>query len=241
MLRRFVLPLILLLPLLSSAPARQASADVNSSLFAFPSEGHSGNTLWLSGSGLQPLAQYIIFMGCPNWFDPTVVPDQNYIHFVGPTTDANGQFIREPIQVLQLHHKSSSGCIVYAAQATDTGFGPNVPAIYSIVPHSQQLPKCAVQICGSVTTAPNPARAGQLEALVVHGWGGATANMTIDFGGRGVKPLHKSFVLYASGSRPISVRIPSQATKVTTASISVSFHLSHVTGTAKQVDFTIER
>jgi hypothetical protein len=228
--------------MLMSAPPHQASADAVSVLFASAGEGHMGDTFWLSASGLLPNTQYNLYVACPNWFDPTVYADQN-LEFIspGPMTDSNGRFVRVKLHALQLHHKSGSLCHIYSQFPGENGLGPDIPATFTIVPRSERLPQCVVQICGSVSTSPRPARAGRVETFLIKsgGWGGAFANVTIDFNSPGAKPIQKSISLHWDGTYSLSVRLPPQATHVTTASVSATFHLGHVTGKAHPVVFTV--
>jgi hypothetical protein len=219
-----------------------------------------GDVIWLSGSGLQPMTQYTLFVGCPNWYDPTVIPDGNN-EFIspGPTTDPNGRFVRFAIHAIQLHHKNGSLCHIYSQAVRtydpvtrewhdlppgDTGFsGAAIPAIYTIIPHSERLQLCDVQICGSVSTSRHPARAGHFATFLIKsgGWGGAHASVTIDFNSPGTKPIQWSGSLHWDGTYSLSVRLPPQATHVTTASVSATFRLGHTTGKARPVIFTVVR
>jgi hypothetical protein len=204
--------------------------------------------IWLSGSGLQPNTEYTLYVGCPNWYDPTVVPDQNN-QFIspGPVTDGNGRFVRFALHAIPLHHKSGSLCHIYSQEVPisqpNEPFGPDIQAIYTIVPHSERLPQCDVQICGSVSTSRHPARAGRFATFLIKsgGWGGAHATVTIDFNSPGVKPIQWSGSLHWDGTYALSVRIPPQATRVTTASVSATFSLGRATGKTRPVVFTVVR
>jgi hypothetical protein len=243
MLRRFVLPLILLIPLLSSVPSPQASADGVSALFASPSEGHAGDVIWLSGTGLKPFQQYYIFMGCPNWHDPTVFVNDNYRHMIGPVTDANGEFVRFPMRAFQLSHANGFGCYIYSATNTDTGFGPDIPAQYTIVPHGIRLHACAVQICGSVSMSSKSARSGRYETFTIATWhwAGVSVDMTVSFNLKGVPTIRWSGYTDWHGIKSVRIRIPATSARAVTASVSASFHLGHTTGRATPVIFTVVR
>jgi hypothetical protein len=189
-------------------------------------------------------------MGCPNWYDPTVVPDQNFEYVSpGPTTDNNGRFVRFFLRAVPLHHKNGSLCHIYSQAPAQPNqpigpqqpFGPTIPATYTIVPRSEPLKLCDVQICGSVSTSPHPARAGRFATFLIKsgGWGGAFANVTIDFDSSVTKPIKKSISLHWDGTYALSVRIPPQATHVITASVSVSFRLGRASGKARPVNFTV--
>jgi hypothetical protein len=218
---------------------------------ASPAEGHVGDAIWLSGSGLQPNAQYTLLMSCPNWYDPSVWADQNFQYISpGPTTDKNGRFVRFFLSAIQLHNKSGSLCHIYAQPpppqpgqnlSPQLPFGPSLPAIYTIVPRSERLPLCDVQICGTVSTSPHPARAGLFATFLIKsgGWGGAWASVTIAFDVSGAKPIRWSGSLHWDGTYPLSVRIPPQATHVTTASVSATFRLGRATGKARPITFTV--
>ena len=246
MVKRCVLPFLLFALLVPSVAPQRASADAVSALFASPAQARVGDTIWLSGSGLAPSTRYFLFVACPTWFDPSVLPSDNYRHIdisQGPKTDANGQFVDYRLHVFALNHLQSSICTVYTSVGGLIGFGPDIPAQYSVVPQSQRLSRCSVQICGSVTMSTKTARSGQYEMFEINSghWGGAHSDVTITFNLKGEKPIHWSGSTDWEGTKRLWVRIPTQAAHIVTASISASFHLGRATGKAQPLAFTVVR
>jgi hypothetical protein len=240
MLKRLLLPLALLIPWLSSAPVPTLAAD-NSVLSASPYMGHSGDVIWLSGSGLLPERQYELVMACPIWFDHNVYSWGNLMSVTnGPVTDENGRFTRFRMRALILHHLPSSSCFIYSALPEENGLGPNQPAQYYIAAQGTKLPACVTHICGTVNLSTKAARAGHLAALdiVSSHWGGAFATVTISF--KGTKPLRIKTSLDWAGRRHVTVHVPPQVSHISTANVSVAFHLGQTRGRTT-TQFTVVR
>src|SRR5689334_7910481 len=71
-------------------------------LVVTPSQGHSGDTFYISGAGFPPRTHLYIIMACPSLFDNSARVYGNYkVQLDGPTTDNNGQFLAYPFQAVQ--------------------------------------------------------------------------------------------------------------------------------------------
>lgn len=260
MLRRVLLPLILLVPLLVSARSQAVAGGLAhgptaapapppppppsgvSYLQASPYEGHVGDTIRVSGANLTPFTQYSLFMTCPAYTDPTVYQWGNVVYIAhGPITDAHGNFVRFQMTAITLHRLSSSPCYIYAEIAGQGGGNPNIPASYFAYPPGAKLSKCATQICGQVTISPSPPRSGHIETLqlTTEHFAGAFADITITFSNG--KPMRITRVMDPEGKRYVRVRIPAGVPRITKEQVTVRFHVGRFTGTTKTTQFVIVR
>src|SRR5947209_20354302 len=90
---------------------KPSSAQAQRSLIAVPAEGHTGDTLYLSGSGYKPNTQLVITLACPDWF---YSPHGNVEAISGPVTDAHGRFVRfDKLRAMALNGERSSPCHIY--------------------------------------------------------------------------------------------------------------------------------
>lgn len=204
-----------------------AQADGFSVLILSPQQGHSGDTIYLSGSGLEPRQHLYVMMACPNWYDKSLSTYNNgVIQWNGPTTDAHGQFRAFPFQVLTLHHFRSAGCTMYIRDGANP-YGPRFPPTFLILPPDQPAPPCWRQICVHVKSSPVRVRSGLVESVVVRSYPGAWPGARVDLSvsAAGVKPTLRHLSLDLNGYAHVEFPITAQGTQPTVASVKVRMHL----------------
>jgi hypothetical protein len=203
----------------------------NSVLLAWPSEGHSGDPIYLSGMGLTPRSQLTILMACPSWYSPHVTDYGNEKLQIGPVTDGSGNFKAFRLEPFQLHVLSSSVCRIYSSDQ-NRPFGPDIPAFYDIQPTGQPLKPCSVRICARARARPNRVRAGFYETVnVLDGWPGARADVTVTIPGQ--KAIKLTNPLDIHGQAHLRFPINTAPAASTKATIQVRCRLGPYLGQTK--------
>jgi hypothetical protein len=212
-----------------------------SELIAVPSVGHSGDTIYISGSGLQPNKTVDILMICGQTGEAFQANNFRWIQY-GPQTDANGRFTGYELPAIALHGLRQSGCVIYTADPSlGTSMGPDIPATYFIFPKGKKLPTCAVTICAGIALSPRTVHTGQYETVRIGpnvqkgytSFPGAKATVNMQFRSpKGTVTLTRSVVLNWEGMGSVKVRIPTGMTRPSTAHVSVSYHFGRYSGRA---------
>jgi hypothetical protein len=187
-----------------------------STLHVVPAEAHSGDTLYLSGSGFRPNSQLAVLTGCPNWFN--AAPANTVVGGPGPVTDKRGHFVGFAIKALTLIGVTTSPCEIYVGRPQQ-GFSVDVPARYTILPAGQALSPCSAAICLTVKTA-GPA------TVRIQGWPGAHVVLTVKASSGPKK--HYVFKLDWDGTRTQRLALP--ATQQNRVHISAHAWLGPITG-----------
>jgi hypothetical protein len=220
--------------------ARPAGAyNVASGLRVFPYEGRPGNTLYVSGFGLNPNTKLYILIACPNFQEEKngnlrIIPPP-----FGPKTDGAGQFTGWHMQAPKLVGLVSSGCTVYAQDSTTTGgagYGPTQLGSYYILGPSNPLLPCDRHICVTATPTPKRVKSGRIENVDVQGWAGATADVTVAYPGYPNVVQRKK--LDWNGSGRVRVPVPKDMQDTSHVRITVHCQLGPVTGNTK-AEFTV--
>jgi len=237
-----LLPFLLLVVLLPGVSPAAADQGV-SYLVASPSQGHSGDTFYLSGVNLEPNQQLYILMTCPLWSDPSVAKYHNEVLLAqppnGPMTDAQGDFAGFKVKALQLSHLTHSGCYLYETAGGYSGYGPEIPGQYAILPG--KLNRCATSICNTVLSSlPVSARAGSYERVSIHqgAWPGAKVDVTVSYHGLPLQHIRGS--LDVRGNLTIRIRIPEQAGSRSLAHVWATLWLGRFRGTTKASAFRVQ-
>lgn len=210
----------------------QPAIAVNAVLYASPSQGHSSDVIYVSGTGFHPGHRPVLLMMCPGWWDRSSVSWNNYSdEKEGPPADAQGEFKAFKFQVIALHHLSSSGCQIYDTN-TPIRWGPDIPASYLILPPDQQPLSCERYICVNVRAQPTRVRAGLFENIDVKSnppeqWGGAAATVTITYPHA---QMQKPLVLGAGGTGRLRIQIPIHVTQPVVARVKVHVRLGNYVG-----------
>lgn len=238
---RAVVALILVGTGISPAPAG-AWNGTPETIKIIPRSGYSGGLIDLSGTGFKPYTRLILFMACPNYLDPTVYDDKNYIHQFGPTADANGDFAGFLFHAPTLHRRLPPiGCQLYTIVPDDgPGFAPPT-AIYTVLPRSLHLEKrypCRITMCSSVTVAPKRVRAGLRERITVTAWPGARADTVISYP-RGTESHYVKHLDW-QGNLSLSVPVPAGMPERASAKVTVRTTLGKMQDT-KYGNFTITK
>ncbi len=154
------------------AGSKTTSAEEPLILIAVPSEGHPGDTIYLSGSGFDPSAKLYITLACPDWYHN---PYGNIEVLYGARTDEHGRFLAyRALRAMALIGVRSSLCQVYASDRSNP-FAVSAP--YAIRAPDEPLSKCARQICVTATAHV----AGSHLNMTVHGWPGAKVQVKITY------------------------------------------------------------
>lgn len=214
-------------------PQSISRADVSSILIASPFEGHSGDTIYLSGAGLDPKQHLYVMMACPNWHDPSVFRYGN-IKFEpsGPTTDGRGEFTAFPFQVLTLRGIPSLGCQIYV-QYGQNPYGPDFPAQFTILGARAHAHRCALQICVHIKTSPVRVRSGFTEYInIAHDktgpWPGAQADVMIVYPDG--KTQRSQVILNIKGDAVARLRIDAHYAQTVPANVVVRVHMGGMAG-----------
>lgn len=140
-------------------------------LIVTPAEGHSGDTVYLSGSGFAPGSSLIFTMACPA--KPAGEKSRVVLGKAGPRIGHSGTFKGASFRALKLQGMATTSCSFYAGGQTSP-FAATAP--YAIVAQNDPLPWCASHICMTVAYR----RIGSQDLLLVTGWPGArgTAKVT---------------------------------------------------------------
>lgn len=197
-----------------------------SACVASPIEGHSGDPIFLSCSGLQPGQEQQIFMGCPTWYAPEAHRYGNFIYQMGPVTNTRGNFAGFKLQKFTLHGPSPTiTCRIYI-RVSDRAFGPDIPALYTVLPNDERLQKCDVSICAKVKV--HLVQNGRAEDIdITNGWGGAIAEITISAPGvHQVERLHLDW----NGAKHLRILLTGHPVKAGTGHVHVRFRLGGARG-----------
>jgi hypothetical protein len=161
-------------------PAAWASNTGISYVVVSPDEGRAQSIVYLSGVGFPPNELELITIACPR----ATNANDGLESFLGPKTDAHGQFVRFKFNMLQPADTSKRvTCTVYASVG-DNDFGTDILTTYIIVPPAESLDPRATRITGvSVQAAPLRVHAGLVERVAVHdpGWRGAQAVVQVKY------------------------------------------------------------
>lgn len=241
MTHRLALPVlagVLAAACLAPMPAVSAGSPALTQLYAMPQHGHSGDVIYLSGSGFPPRQQLVLTMACPGLFaSGDAYKHHNYEIFAGPIPDAHGQFVNFKIKAIQLHDVQFSNCLIY------TTFGDNafaVPASYEILSPIQPLKRCDKVICANVTTSPRQVRTGSLERVqITNSWPAAQAVVTVKYGSPRARLQRETRVLDWEGRTEFRFRVGTPAgVRPIKAHVQMAFSLEDKKG-AETADFVV--
>lgn len=208
---------------------------VNRILLVRPYEGHSGDTVYLSGSGFLPNTQLIIWMACPKWDDPHAIPEGNLLGVTGPTTNSHGDFAGWPLRGFHLHVLQESPCAIYANyskeqnSAGQTYFVCDICGSYYIIRPGVRLRYDAKHITAVVTPSPKRVKSGLAENISIsRGWGGAIARVVVSVP-HGASLVRKVRLDW-KGQQSITIRVDAGPNQAAQVKVNVSFRLGQTTG-----------
>jgi hypothetical protein len=175
-------------------------------------------------------------MACPNWHDPSVARYGN-LKFDpdGTTTDGHGQFVGYPYQVLALHHFKLMVCQIYVEYGSNP-FGPDFPALYTILPPGTAAPPCARHICVHVKASPLHVRAAQYENISIQHdqtgpWPGARADVSVSYSDG--RTQSEGTTLNMKGDGLVRIRIDPHANQTVPASVRVRVRMGGMAGNGR--------
>ena len=191
-------------------------------LIAEPTEGHTGDTVFLSGSGFPPGAQPSIALACPDWSNN---PHGNISLIAGPVADARGRFVAfAALRAMTLVGVQSSPCHIYASY----GINPLGPyALYTIKAPEEQLDQCARVICVKADAV----LSGSKVKITVTGWPGARTVIKITYPSGKVQKLKMQ--LSWKGQGLLRATVEERVTSGSPAHYQVQASLNHISGIAK--------
>jgi hypothetical protein len=223
-------------PSIGHAATSTSACSIDGALIAVPSAIHSGDVLYLSGGCLTPYTAYTITQACPSRLARGA-----FISIEGSTrTGRRGQFVRFTMHAPALSAIPSSSCTVYAS-VPGSALGPELPAIYSILPPGRPSTsvRCNVQLCGlRISAGEKTVRAGGSEAITIQGgWAGATSTVSVSYSGTSLTTSQR-FNLDWQGSGRARIGVPMQAGPLSCnhVQIHVTIHLGnrlHYAGSAR--------
>jgi hypothetical protein len=221
-------------------PEVKAHADSYSVLIASPSGGHSGDTIYIAGSGLQPHHRYpYLLMACPNWAESQY--NNGSETAPGPTTDNAGQFKGFPFLVPALHHFKGLGCQIYIKDGGNA-YGPSFPGTYTIYPSDANVPGCLKHICIGVNAVPKRVHSGFAETVEVRSkptvWPGAVVDVRISY--PGVSIPRRRLALNFSGVARTQFKVTARTAQPVLARVSARASLGGWGGNGTG-SFTIEQ
>lgn len=204
--------------------------NLHSGLRVFPYEGRPGNTLYVSGYGLQPNTQLYILFACPNYQEAGVnlriIPPPR-----GPKTNATGEFAGWAMKVPHLTHVVSSGCLIYAEDGEQQFYGPTQLGLYYVLGPRDPIQPCDTRICVTITPSPKKVKSGRVENVDVQAWAGAMADVTVWY--PGYTQVTQSVKLDWNGSGRVRVPVPRDMQDTSHVRITVHCRLGNVTGDRK--------
>lgn len=166
-------------------------------------------------------------MGCPTWYAPEAHKYRNFIYQVGPVTNERGNFAGFKLQKFNLNVVPTATCRIYL-RVSDREFGPDIPALYTVLPHDQRLQKCDITICAKVHV--RLVHSGAAEIIdITNGWGGAIAEITVSAPGvHLIERLHLDW----NGAKHLRVPLAVHLVKPGTGRVHVRVRLGGAQGTS---------
>lgn len=184
---------------------QRAVADGYSILVVTPVQGHSHDTVYLSGDGLEPNKRLAVTMDCPNALDKSVaVYNNGKFEYPGPVTNSRGQFRNFPFQVLPLRHFASLLCTIYV-QDHENYLGPDFPATFDILAPSQRVDPKWRKPPLRIKESPKQVKSGLIENITIRSWPASTAVVRVSYSG--AKPRTQKVNLNLKGYGRIGFKV----------------------------------
>jgi hypothetical protein len=165
--------LLLTILLLVPAAGETAAAAGVSRLIVTPGQAHPGGWVFLSGTGFPPGRRLTIATTCGRALSRSR----------GPLPNRFGRF---SAFALRLSFPAPGPCAVTASAAGDTA----TTHALSLIPAGRALARCAADICLSVQAFLIRLRRGASGRIVISGWPGAAADVTVARVERGATYRH---------------------------------------------------
>lgn len=196
---------------------------------AEPLYGHTGDPIYISGTGFAKNTNVQLAIYCPRFLTPA--GEANWgLWYPGPRTNSQGSFVGYEINAIKLTGMTKSPCTIYASNGPNL-YGVDIPESYTILARNQKVPSWATHITAAVRATPSQAHGGQMETVSLsEGWPGAYATVYLKYGGL---TISKSLRLGASGNGRVAWQLGHVRGSVP-AQVSVRMHLGRYTGNGAQ-------
>lgn len=200
---------VLGLALGTAAPTTLAAGK--QALRVYPFEGHSGNTIYVSGKGFSPHQAFGLTITCGHSaYSNTAV-----------RADARGQIIAQ-----HLAAPRNIGPHALHCRIGSTAGGATAP--YTILAPRKPLSHCAVSMCIQAQAAIVRLRNGTIGQIIVHGWAGARAKITVVHANG--KRISRATTLDWRGNGAVRMRVSLGLKKAVTYYVAVDAWLGPIKG-----------
>jgi len=194
----------------------EATAVAPAKVIVTPAQGHAGDPVFLSGSGFVPSGPVSIFLRCGSQLPARIGVAR---------TNRLGRFAA--VQLRLSRHARIGKCGFSAAAPA----APSVhtrESLFTVEPTRHPLARCAVQMCLTIQAFLVRLRSGAKGSIVISGWPGAVAHVTVARTEYGAK--FRVLRLNWRGVGTMSTSIAPGLIKGLQARVFVRARLGHVTG-----------
>jgi hypothetical protein len=196
--------------------APRAAEAASMQLIVTPSQGHAGDPIFLSGSGFVPKHAVSIYLRCVSRS-----PERMTV------TRANGLGRFAAVRIRLPLTQRAGRCRFSAASLATPSMRIKAHA-YQVVPLGHRLAKCSAHMCLRVQAFLVRLANGARGNIVISGWPGATANVTIARTATGAK--YRELRLNWRGVGSVSTPVAPGLLKGLKARVFVRAHLGKVWG-----------
>ena len=206
---------LMVLASLLPAPHR-VTASTLPQLIVAPAQGHPGDAIFLSGAGFGANRTVTVGIGCGSGARTSVAS----VH-----ADRAGRFVGLRVSV---HPASFAGRCSFSAATSASPAVHTRGSTYTVVPPGRPLAACSIRMCLRVQAFLVRLQNGARGNVIISGWPGATADITIARTQSGAK-FHR-LRLNWRGVGTLSTRIAPGLLKGLQARVFVSARLGTVSG-----------
>ncbi len=196
--------------------ALPAMAAPSTTILARPQQGRPGGPVFLSGSGFPSRRVLRVYMSCGS--GPAAIKTQ-------VVTNAWGRFVG-----VRVHAPTSAPkhvCFFFAGKSAGVSAGRH-NARFTVIPAPRPLSHCALQICLTVQAFLVRLNSGARGNVVISGWPGAIANVTI--ARREGRAKHLTVRLNWKGLGTVKTTVAPGLLKGLQARVTVQLHLGRFAG-----------
>jgi len=194
-------------------------------VIAFPSAGHRGDTIYVSGSGFLPRQQLAVLAFCPEAPAP-----RSGRKLAELRTDAAGRFIAYRLRAVIPGSNGPVDCRIVATPQSSSARASSPGARYRILAQGAPLPSCSTHICLHVTASLVRLHSETQGTVVVSGWPGATTTVTIT--GPHIRAIVRRMRLNWRGVGSVHARVSLGLIRGVSRQASVVARLNGVSGKA---------
>lgn len=199
-----------------AAMPRTVAAAAPTRLIVTPAQGHPGDQIFLAGSGYAPGRPVSIFLRCGS---------QSPARVTAALANKRGQIVGVRL-ALPLPKRTGRCGFTAASQAARSRHSKTSP--YTFVPAGRPLAKCSAHMCLRVQAFLVRLKNGARGNIVISGWPGAIADVTIARTPTGAK--YRELRLNWRGVGSVTTRVAPGLLKGLKARVFVRAHLGRVSG-----------